>query len=55
MKAITVSSKALILVVAIGVAGAAVAGCNTIEGIGQDVSAAGKGISKGAQSTKKKP
>jgi len=32
----------------------AVAGCNTISGMGQDVEAAGKAVDKAAQDTKKK-
>ena len=42
--------KLLVLIVAV----IAVAGCNTISGVGQDVEAAGKAVDKAAQDTKKK-
>jgi predicted small secreted protein len=32
----------------------ALTACNTIEGIGEDISALGRGVSRGAESTKQK-
>jgi predicted small secreted protein len=43
--------KRILMVIAAVVA---VAGCNTISGIGKDVSAAGSAVDKAAQDTKKK-
>ncbi len=35
-------------------AGLALSACNTIEGMGEDISALGRGMSRGADSTKQK-
>ncbi len=42
----------LLLLLTLLLAGAAVAGCNTIEGAGKDVKAAGGAIEKAAEKTK---
>lgn len=42
-----------LLLIFLGGAGA-IAACNTVEGVGEDVDAAGKGISRGADNVKKK-
>ena len=42
----------LLLLVTLLLLGAAVAGCNTIEGAGKDVKAAGGAVEKAAKSTK---
>ena len=54
MKTLLVISKIVVFTAAIGVMGANLSACNTIAGVGEDVSAAGKGITKGAEKTKKK-
>ena len=41
-----------LLLVTLVLVGAAVAGCNTIEGAGKDVKAAGGAVEKAAKSTK---
>lgn len=52
MKKLTVKFLAFAFV--IGVTGVAVTACNTVEGVGKDVQAVGKGVSKGAAKTKSK-
>jgi len=42
--------KLLVIIAAV----VAVAGCNTISGMGQDIEAGGKAVDKAAQDTKKK-
>ena len=42
----------LLLLLTLLLVGAAVAGCNTIEGAGKDIKAAGDGIEKAATKTK---
>jgi predicted small secreted protein len=44
MKTTTLTMLALVVLVA-----ATLSGCNTIRGVGQDVSATGRGVSKGAR------
>lgn len=47
--------KSLILKLLIGAALAGtIAACNTIAGMGEDVSAAGRGVTRGAETTKQK-
>lgn len=47
--------KKLVLKLLIGAALAgSLAACNTIAGIGEDVSAAGRGVTRGAETTKQK-
>ena len=47
--------KKLVLKLLIGAALAStLAACNTIAGFGEDVSAAGRGVTRGAESTKQK-
>ena len=47
--------KSLILKVLIGAAlMGTISACNTIAGIGEDVSAAGRGVTRGAETTKQK-
>lgn len=41
-----------LMLVSLAVAAAALAGCNTIEGAGEDMSAAGRAVSKSAEQTK---
>lgn len=38
----------------LGMGSVSVTACNTVEGVGKDVSAAGKGVSRGAKNTKDK-
>lgn len=45
--------KVSALLVILGGSGAAISACNTVEGAGEDVSAAGKGISRGAREVKR--
>ena len=42
----------LVALLALAMVAAAVAGCNTVEGLGKDVKAAGGGIEKAAEKTK---
>jgi predicted small secreted protein len=44
---------AALMVVALGVSGASLSGCNTTEGVGKDIKSAGKGIEEAAQDAKK--
>ena len=47
--------KSLILKLLIGAALAGtISACNTIAGVGEDVSAAGRGLTRGAEQTKQK-
>lgn len=47
--------KSLIIKLLIGAAlVGTVAACNTFQGIGEDISAAGRGLSRGAEQTKQK-
>ncbi len=47
--------KSLLLKLLIGAALlGTISACNTIAGVGEDVSAAGRGITRGAESTKQK-
>jgi len=47
--------KSLLIKLLIGAALAgALAACNTIAGVGEDISAAGRGLSRGADTTKQK-
>ena len=52
MTRIITLGKVAVVIAVVGVAGAALTACNTIEGLGKDLSAVGKGISKGATDTK---
>ncbi len=52
MKKLTVKTFAVALV--LGAASVAVTACNTVEGVGKDVQAVGKGVTKGAAKTKSK-
>ncbi len=54
MKSPLVFLKILALIAVMGGGGVGIAACNTVEGAGEDVSAAGKGISRGARNVKKK-
>ena len=47
-----VAKIAALLLFIVGGAGAVTA-CNTVEGVGEDVNAAGKGITRGAKNVKK--
>lgn len=40
------------VVLLLGVGSFGVTACNTVEGVGEDVSAAGKGVSRGAKNVK---
>lgn len=51
-KAILCRLCAVVFVLGMGSVG--VTACNTVEGVGKDVSAAGKGVSRGAKNTKEK-
>lgn len=44
---------ALTVLAALGVSGVSLTGCNTTEGVGKDIKAAGKGIEGAAQDAKK--
>jgi predicted small secreted protein len=50
---INIISKLALAALLLGAAGA-VSACNTIGGIGEDVSAVGKGVTKGAEKTQDK-
>jgi predicted small secreted protein len=52
MKQLLAVTKSIVIVAALAVSGAAVSACNTIEGVGEDISTAGKGISRGARDVK---
>jgi predicted small secreted protein len=47
-------SKILILGLLMGGGAVSISACNTVEGVGEDVSAAGRGVSRGARDVKKK-
>ena len=44
--------KRLVALLALAILAAVVVGCNTVEGLGKDVKAAGGGIEKAAEKTK---
>lgn len=50
---ITIVAKLALAALLLGAAGT-LASCNTIGGFGEDVSAAGSGVTKGAETTQKK-
>ena len=47
-------SKILVLGLLFGGGAVTISACNTVEGVGEDVGAAGRGISRGARNVKKK-
>lgn len=47
-----VCSKVLVMGLLLGGGSITVAGCNTIAGAGEDVSAAGRGVSRGARNVR---
>jgi entericidin B len=50
----TPTARALLVVMALGLAGTSLAACNTVRGLGQDTQAAGRGISGASTDVQKK-
>jgi len=50
----TSTARAILVVMALGLAGTSLAACNTVRGLGQDTQAAGRGISGASTDVQKK-